>query len=134
MKEMRALGAGVVHNSEDYDDDVDDDDIDGVGEATRGVNGEGRGGGGGGGGGQRRQQRVLSSDCYAPLVEAYAQASMWERAIEAYNEGFVLGREDVEPVDYRVSVFLGWIAPHQTGGASLCTMASTIGLLLVRFV
>ncbi|CAM9971842.1 unnamed protein product [Scytosiphon promiscuus] len=46
--------------------------------------------------------RILSSDCYAPLVEAYAQASMWERAIEAYQEGYVSGREEAQPVDYRV--------------------------------
>lgn len=47
--------------------------------------------------------RVLTSDCYPSLVEAYAQASMWERAIEAYQEGFVVGREGVEAVNYRVS-------------------------------
>lgn len=46
--------------------------------------------------------RLLSSDCYPSLVEAYAQASMWERAIEAYQEGFVVGREGVEAVNYRV--------------------------------
>lgn len=46
--------------------------------------------------------RLLSSDCYPALVEAYAQASMWERAIEAYQEGFVVGREGVEAVNYRV--------------------------------
>lgn len=44
----------------------------------------------------------LTSDCYAPLVEAYAQASMWNRTIEAYCDGFASGLERVEPVDYRV--------------------------------
>lgn len=46
---------------------------------------------------------MFSSDCYPSLVEAYAQASMWERAIETYQEGFVVGREAVEAVNYRVS-------------------------------
>lgn len=46
---------------------------------------------------------MLSSDCYPSLVEAYAQASMWERTIEAYEEGFVFGRQAVEAINYRVS-------------------------------
>ena len=53
--------------------------------------------------GEEEGLRVLSSDCYPSLVEAYAQASMWERAIEAFQEGFVVGREGVEAVNYRVS-------------------------------
>lgn len=89
MKDMRALRVGVVAEKET--DAMDD-----------GVvvnNGEGKGGGG-----EQHRPRILSSDCYAPLVEAYAQASMWERAIEAYQEGFVVGREGGEagPVKYRV--------------------------------
>ncbi|CBJ29786.1 conserved unknown protein [Ectocarpus siliculosus] len=89
MKDMRALRVGVVAEKET--DAMDD-----------GVvvnNGEGKGGGG-----EQHRPRMLSSDCYAPLVEAYAQASMWERAIEAYQEGFVVGREGGEagPVKYRV--------------------------------
>ena len=72
---MRALRVGVV----------DVESLDGVIEE-----GEGEG------------ERLLSSDCYPPLVEACAQASMWEKTIEAYQEGFVVGREGVEAVNYRV--------------------------------
>ncbi|CAM9440111.1 unnamed protein product [Laminaria digitata] len=75
MKDMRALRVGVV----------DIETLDGVSEE-----GEGEG------------LRLLSSDCYPSLVEAYAQVSMWERAIEVYQEGFVVGREGVEAVNYRV--------------------------------
>ncbi|CAM9166806.1 unnamed protein product [Ectocarpus sp. 12 AP-2014] len=89
MKDMRALRVGVV--AEEETDAMDDGVV--------AINGEGKGGGG-----EQHRPRMLSSDCYAPLVEAYAQVSMWERAIEAYQEGFVVGREGGEagPVKYRV--------------------------------
>lgn len=45
----------------------------------------------------------LTPDCYAFLIEAYAQASMWTRAIAAYYEGFVARREHAPPASYRVS-------------------------------
>lgn len=86
---MRALRVGVVSDDiSDKSDDVSDD----VSESGPGGERE-----------ERRRPVVLSSDCYVPLVEAYAQSSMWERAIEAYQEGFSAGRGRVEAVDYRVS-------------------------------
>lgn len=99
MKDMRALGVGVVAEEKPY----------AINSGVVVNNGEGKGGGG-----EQHRPRMLSSDCYAPLVEAYAQASMWERAIEAYQEGFVVGREGGEagPVKYRVRLLRrleGWV-------------------------
>lgn len=51
----------------------------------------------------RNGSRVLSSDCYPPLVEAYAQASMWEMVIHAFKEGFVRRLSGPEAINYRVS-------------------------------
>lgn len=54
-------------------------------------------------GGERAGMR-LTPDCFTYLIEAYAQVSMWERAIDAFNEGFVVDREDAPPpASYRVS-------------------------------
>lgn len=99
MDEMRSLGVGVP----------DSDNTPGLGEIGLdggGVGGHAGGDGDGDGGGSREKgsgAAPLSPECYAPLVEAYAQAFMWDRTIEAYHEGFVGGREGVQPVDYRVS-------------------------------
>lgn len=76
MNDMRVLGVGVVPS-----------------EAKSGFSGEGT----------RSASRVLSSDCYAPLVEACAHAAAWEKAIKAYREGFGVGRGEVKAVSYRVS-------------------------------
>lgn len=86
MDDMRALRVGVVSDgiSDGISDSISDD-----------ISGGGRE--------ERRRPVVLSSDCYVPLVEAYAQSSMWERAIEVYQEGFAVARGRVEAVDYRVS-------------------------------
>lgn len=97
MRDMRALGVGTVaavNNSTPNDGKS----------ATNGDGNEDGGGGAspGGGGGKEARSGVLSPECYAPLVEAYAQASMWDRTIEAFQEGFVVGPEGVKPVDYRV--------------------------------
>lgn len=92
MKDMRELRVGTVDaNSSTPKNNTTN--------ATVERNGD-RGAAGGDGGGVR--SRVLGPDCYAPLVEAYAQASMWARAIEAFQEGFVVGLAGVEPVNYRV--------------------------------
>lgn len=53
-------------------------------------------------GGLNNDSTVMSSECYTPLVEAYAQASMWERTIETYRKGFGLRHGRVEVVNYRV--------------------------------
>ena len=76
MSEMRALGVGVVS--------LEPEDM--------GIFAEGA----------PSASMVLSSDCYPPLVEAYAQAAVWEKTIKAYREGFVLGRRGVKMVPYRV--------------------------------
>lgn len=90
MDEMRELGVGIPENH--------NDDRDTQGEGARGrIGGHADGDDG-------SRIAPLSSDCYAPLVVAYAQASMWDRTIEAYHQGFAGGQERVEPVDYRVSL------------------------------
>lgn len=75
MNDMRVLGVGMVPS-----------------EATSGIYTEGA----------RSASRLLSADCYAPLVEACAHAGAWEKAIKAFREGFGVGQE-VKAVGYRVS-------------------------------
>lgn len=96
MDEMRDLRVGAPHK--DGESEGEDEDAPGTEESDH--NGGRVRGHAGGENGSRVPS--LSSDCYAPLVEAYAQASMWDKTIEAYHEGFVGGLGRVEPVDYRV--------------------------------
>lgn len=105
MDDMRALRVGVLSDDiYDISDDISHDVSDGISDSNaEGASGAAEESRPGAGSVERRQTVILSPDCYVPLVEAYAQSSMWERAIEAYQEGFATGRGHVEAVDYRVS-------------------------------